>query len=171
MSTFTNLLFHIDGRPGKTRQRHQLVVYVAHKIAGDKDLARKLNKRLKQKAIKVAKKTLGPIVPENGKGYSLEVGVSRRAKCDFKIPEVMVDKPEIVSVTPVSPNELLITPLKAGESIVIISNAKRELTVIKIVVTDDDIGNKQAKPETLNAKKISKAINDHFHCLPVSPDW
>ncbi|MFK7769422.1 MAG: M56 family metallopeptidase [Mariniblastus sp.] len=123
-----------DGRRGEILNRRQLVIYVTYKDTDDKEQTKKLNAQLEQRANKLLKDSAAPIEPENGKIYSIEAGSSRRVKCGFRIPEISVDAPEIVSVTPVSPSELLITALKIGESTVSIWNEKREVITFTIVV-------------------------------------
>ena len=150
-----------NGRPGKTANRQQLVVYVTHKDDGDKELTKKLNTQLQKRANKVLKDFAGPIKPENGKSYSIEAGSSRLIKCDFNIPELMVVAPKIVRATPVSPDELLITALKVGESKVVIFNAKREKIEVKILAKPQpELKKKSLKKKLL--QEIKQAIGDNF---------
>ena len=155
-----------NGRPGKAANRQQLVVYVTHKDDGDKELTKKLNTQLQKRANKVLKDFAGPIKPENGKSYSIEAGSSRLIKCDFNIPELMVVAPKIVRATPVSPDELLITALKVGESKVVIFNAKREKIEVKILAKPQpELKKKSLKKKLLQEKllqEIKQAIGDNF---------
>ena len=57
-----------------------------------------------------------PISPATGEQLQLNAGVNRKLQFDFPIPKVFVSKPEHVEVTPISPDELLITAIKPVES-------------------------------------------------------
>ena len=79
----------------------------------------------------------------------LSQGGSRRLKFDFKVPELLVENPEVVKATPVSPNEILVSGLKPGVSALTVSDADRNLHVINIHVTVD-------------VRKLQRAITTHF---------
>jgi pilus assembly protein CpaC len=82
---------------------------------------------------------------------SIEViaGTSRRLKFDYKVPELMVENPEIVKASPVSPNEILISGVEPGVSTITISDPDRKLQTITVHVTVD-------------VRKLEKALTTHF---------
>ncbi len=82
---------------------------------------------------------------------SIEViaGTSRRLKFDYKVPELMVENPEIVKASPVSPNEILISGIEPGVSTITVSDPDRKLQTITVHVTVD-------------VRKLEKALTTHF---------
>lgn len=82
---------------------------------------------------------------------SVEViaGTSRRLKFDYKVPELMVENPEIVKASPVSPNEILISGVEPGVSTITVSDPDRQLQTITVHVTVD-------------VRKLEKALTTHF---------
>ncbi|QEG20976.1 type II and III secretion system protein family protein [Mariniblastus fucicola] len=67
----------------------------------------------------------------------LIAGAARRLKFKYDIPELVVENPEIVQATPVSPNEILITGLKPGVSTLTVSDADKNLQMINVEVKVD----------------------------------
>ena len=67
----------------------------------------------------------------------LIAGAARRLKFKYDVPELVVENPEIVQATPVSPNEILITGLKPGVSTLTVSDADNNLQMINIEVKVD----------------------------------
>ncbi len=67
----------------------------------------------------------------------LIAGAARRLKFEFDIPELVVENPEIVQATPVSPNEILVTGLKPGISTLTVSDADKNLQMINVEVKVD----------------------------------
>lgn len=64
-------------------------------------------------------------------------GSARRLKFKYEIPEIMVENPEIIQATPVSPNEILITGLKPGVSTFTVSDPDKNLQMINVEVKVD----------------------------------
>lgn len=67
----------------------------------------------------------------------LIAGAARRLKFKYDIPELVVENPEILQATPVSPNEVLITGLKPGVSTITVSDDKENLQMINVEVKVD----------------------------------
>lgn len=67
----------------------------------------------------------------------LIAGAARRLKFKYDIPELVVENPEILQATPVSPNEVLITGLKPGVSTITVSDADENLQMINVEVKVD----------------------------------
>lgn len=67
----------------------------------------------------------------------LIAGSARRLKFKYDIPELVVENPEILQATPVSPNEILITGLKPGISTITVSDADKNLQMINVEVKVD----------------------------------
>lgn len=67
----------------------------------------------------------------------LIAGAARRLKFEYDIPELVVENPEVLQATPVSPNEVLITGLKPGISTITISDADKNLQMINVEVKVD----------------------------------
>ena len=67
----------------------------------------------------------------------LIAGAARRLKFKYDVPELVVENPEIVQATPVSPNEILITGLKPGISTLTVSDADQNLQMINVEVKVD----------------------------------
>lgn len=82
---------------------------------------------------------------------SVEVisGTSRRLKFDYKVPELMVENPDIVKASPVSPNEILISGVEPGVSTITVSDPDRNLQTITVHVTVD-------------VRKLEKALKTHY---------
>ena len=82
---------------------------------------------------------------------SIEViaGTSRRLTFEYKVPELMVENPEIVKASPVSPNEILVSGIEPGVSSITVSDPDRQLQTIQIYVTVD-------------TRKLEKALQVHF---------
>lgn len=82
---------------------------------------------------------------------SLEIisGTSRRLKFEYNVPELMVENPEILKASPVSPNEILISGVEPGVSSITVSNPDRQLQTIQVYVTVD-------------TRKLEKALQVHF---------
>ena len=77
------------------------------------------------------------------------VGASTRLKFPYKIPELLVESPDIVKATPVSPTEILVTGLKPGLTNVTVSDPERNLQTVTIHVTAD-------------TRKLESALSRHF---------
>ncbi len=95
-----------------------------------------------------------PISPQfavNSSVDSIELiaGSSRRLKFDYNVPELMVENPEVISATPVTTNEILITGLKPGISTITISDPNKNLQTITVEVTMD-------------VRKLERALTAHF---------
>ena len=67
----------------------------------------------------------------------LIAGSARRLKFQYEIPEIMVENPEVLTATPVSPNEILITGLKPGISTFTVSDPDKNLQMINVEVKVD----------------------------------
>ena len=67
----------------------------------------------------------------------LVTGSSRRLKFEYKIPELLVEQPEVIRATPIGPTEVLISGLKPGISTISISDPNQQLQVITVYVTAD----------------------------------
>jgi pilus assembly protein CpaC len=77
------------------------------------------------------------VVTESVDSVELIAGTSRRLKFEYKVPELMIENPEVISATPVAPNEILISGLKPGVSTITVSDANKNLQTIRIHVTVD----------------------------------
>ena len=80
---------------------------------------------------------------------SVIAGAARRLKFKYDIPELVVENPDIIQATPVSPNEVLITGLKPGVSTLTVSDADENLQMINIEVKVD-------------TRKLELAYRNHF---------
>lgn len=76
-------------------------------------------------------------VTESVDTVELIAGSSRRLKFDYKVPELMIENPDVISATPVAPNEILVSGVKPGVSTITVSDADKNLQTIKIHVTVD----------------------------------
>ena len=76
-------------------------------------------------------------VDDSVDSLDLIAGAARRLKFRYDVPELVVENPEIVQATPVSPNEILITGLKPGVSTLTVSDADQNLQMINIEVKVD----------------------------------
>lgn len=81
--------------------------------------------------------------------FDLIVGSSQRLKFDYNVPELMVERPDVISATPVTPNEILITGIKQGISTITVSDPDKNLQMITVNVT-------------LDVRKLERAISTHF---------
>ena len=81
----------------------------------------------------------GPQFEVNESVESLNViaGSARRLKFAYQIPELMVENPEVIQASPVSPNEILVTGLKPGVSSITISDPDKNLQTIAVEVLVD----------------------------------
>ena len=77
------------------------------------------------------------VVTESVDSVELIAGTSRRLKFEYKVPELMIENPEVISATPVAPNEILISGIKPGVSTITVSDADKNLQTIRIHVTVD----------------------------------
>ena len=77
------------------------------------------------------------VVTESVDSVALIAGTSRRLKFEYKVPELMIENPEVISATPVAPNEILISGIKPGVSTITVSDADKNLQTIRIHVTVD----------------------------------
>lgn len=85
----------------------------------------------------------------------LSQGGSRRLKFDFRVPELLVENPDVIKATPVSPTEILVSGLKPGVSALTVSDPDRNLHVINVHVTVD-------------VRKLQRAIATHFPDSSIS---
>ena len=81
----------------------------------------------------------GPRFEVNDSVESLNIisGSARRLKFAYQVPELMVENPEVLQASPVSPNEILVTGLKPGVSSITISDPDQNLQTIAIEVLVD----------------------------------
>ena len=81
----------------------------------------------------------GPQFEVNESVESLNViaGSARRLKFAYQVPELMVENPEVIQASPVSPNEILVTGLKPGVSSITISDPDKNLQTIAVEVLVD----------------------------------
>ncbi len=94
-------------------------------------------------------------VQDSAQSVDIIVGTSRRLRFDYKIPEVMVENPDIVKVNPVGANEILVTGLKPGLSTVTVSDTERNLQTITVHVGVD-------------VRKLEHLFKQHFPGSAVS---
>ena len=64
-------------------------------------------------------------------------GSARRLKFKHDVPELVVENPEILQATPVSPNEILLSGIKPGVSTLTVSDADKNLQMINVEVKVD----------------------------------
>ncbi len=93
----------------------------------------------------------GPRFEVNESVESLDIiaGSARRLKFAYQVPELMVENPEVIQASPVSPNEILVTGLKPGVSSITISDPDKNLQTIAIEVLVD-------------TRKLELAFNNYF---------
>ena len=93
----------------------------------------------------------GPQFEVNESVESLNViaGSARRLKFAYQVPELMVENPEVIQASPVSPNEILVTGLKPGVSSITISDPDKNLQTIAVEVLVD-------------TRKLELALNNFF---------
>ncbi len=89
------------------------------------------------------------IVDASLRQLEVVVGASRRLKFGYKIPELLVENPDIIKATPVAPTEILISGLQAGITTVTVSDPEKNLQTITIRVTAD-------------TRKLEAALIQHF---------
>jgi len=96
----------------------------------------------------------GPRFEVNESVESLDIisGSARRLKFAYQVPELMVENPEVIQASPVSPNEILVTGLKPGVSSITISDPDKNLQTIAIEVLVDT-----RKPTTTSLIRRSKS--------------
>lgn len=88
-------------------------------------------------------------VDENVKQIEVVVGATQRLRFGYKIPELLVENPEVVKATPVSPTEILISGLKPGLTTITVTDTERNLQTVSIHVTAD-------------TRKLEAALSKHF---------
>ena len=88
-------------------------------------------------------------VTKSVESVELITGSSKKLKFDYNIPELLVENPEVVSATPVAPNEILITGVKPGISSITIMDPDKNLQVLTVEVTVD-------------VRKLERALAAHF---------
>lgn len=79
----------------------------------------------------------------------LVVGASRRLKFGYKIPELLVEQPDVLKATPIAPNEILISGLKPGVTTITVMDPEKNLQSIAVQVTAD-------------TRKLEAALKSHF---------
>ena len=77
------------------------------------------------------------------------IGSSQRLRFPYKIPELLVENPDIVKATPVSPTEILISGLKPGLTNIAVSDPDQNVQTIKVHVAAD-------------TRKLEAALIRHF---------
>lgn len=77
------------------------------------------------------------------------VGASRRLKFSYKIPELVVENPDVVKATPVAPTEILISGLVPGITTITVSDPAKNQQDITIQVTAD-------------TRKLEASLRQHF---------
>ena len=77
------------------------------------------------------------LVNNSVKQIELVTGSSRRLRFEYKIPELLVESPEIIRATPIGPREVLVSGLKPGISTLSISDPDSNLQIITVHVTAD----------------------------------
>ena len=94
---------------------------------------------------------------EEAEAQTVEIpaGGSRRLHFDFKVPELLVENPEVLKATPVSPEEILISGLKPGLSTLTVSDSDHNLHVVNVHVTVD-------------VRKLQQALRTHYPESTVS---
>jgi pilus assembly protein CpaC len=95
--------------------------------------------------------TLGPQFQVKNSVNSIELiaGSSQRLRFEYDIPELMVENSEVVSVTAVAANEILITGKSPGISTITVSDSENNLQTITVEVTMD-------------VRKLQRAFAAHF---------
>lgn len=94
---------------------------------------------------------LGPQFQVNKSVDSIELiaGSSQRLRFEYDVPELMVENSEVVSVTAVAANEILITGKSPGISTITVSDSSNNLQTITVEVTMD-------------VRKLQRAFTAHF---------
>ena len=88
-------------------------------------------------------------INESSQIVEITTGSSRRLSFDYKVPEVIVENPEVVRATPVSATEVNLTGLKPGVSSVTFSDMDKNLVTVSVNVKMD-------------VRKVEMAIAQHF---------
>lgn len=88
-------------------------------------------------------------VQETVRAIDMASGTSRKLVFEHDVPELYVETPDVIRVTPVSPNELVVTGLKPGVSALTVSDANKQLKTITVNVT-------------LDVRKLELALAQHF---------
>jgi len=103
---------------------------------------------------------LGPQFQINNSVDSIELiaGSSQRLRFEYDVPELMVENSEVVSVTAVAANEILVTGKAPGISTITVSDSANNLQTITVEVTMD-------------VRKLQRAFVAHFpdSQIQVSP--
>ena len=76
-------------------------------------------------------------VRQDVKTIQMVEGSSQRLQFDYNIPELMVENPEVITATPVTPNTILVSALKAGMSTLTVSDPDKNLEMINVEVSID----------------------------------
>ena len=93
----------------------------------------------KENAIEITVNVVKTLKKEAGKHSDKNIrvveGTTKRLTFDYKIPEIMVENPEVVSVSPVSATEIVVSAKGVGSSIVHVSgiNGENEQITIRVV--------------------------------------
>ena len=72
------------------------------------------------------------IIDSSVQQLELVVGASRRLKFGYKIPELLVEQPDVLKATPIAPNEILISGLKPGVTTITVMDPEKNLQSIAI---------------------------------------
>ena len=64
-------------------------------------------------------------VNESVEQLSIIAGSARRLKFNYKVPSMMVENPEVIQASAISPNEILLTGIKPGVSTITVSDRCR----------------------------------------------
>lgn len=94
---------------------------------------------------------LGPQYQVNKSVDSVELiaGSSQRLRFEYDVPELMVENSEVIAVTAVAANEILITGRAPGISTITVSDSANNLQTITVEVTMD-------------VRKLQRAFQAHF---------
>lgn len=86
-----------------------------------------------------AQATAGPIVHIVRAGEKLEmvVNTSRILTLQQKIPQAMVNNPDLLTLTPLSPNQFQVSAKKAGMTQVNLWDEKQQIYTVDVVITGD----------------------------------
>lgn len=76
-------------------------------------------------------------VNESVESLNIIAGSARRLKFAYGVRQLMVENPEVIQASPVSPNEILVTGLKPGVSSITISDPDENLQTIAVEVLVD----------------------------------
>ena len=76
-------------------------------------------------------------VRQDVKTIQMVEGSSQRLQFDYNIPELMVENPEVITATPVTPNTILVSALKPGMSTLTVSDPDKNLEMINVEVSID----------------------------------